>query len=488
MAAVLTPRKRLYGVTHRPDGERIERQVRVLKIAIGVPSNGPDVHVWLTHHADKPWCVDVGGYQGRSRKAEVKTFGTRGEAEAFYTSARRGAPKCVAPRKLPYYTFLRQGVDGFVHDFDAIEKHGPMPTEIDIVFLSDDPFDPNFAMYNATELLCTGDGIDAKRKLALATPAEAELVQIARDNGEKYFPIESGCYTMGCPYIKEGKCKPHARLFFQLPHSIRLGGTCTFETTGFRSINQLDTSITQIKTITGRGDEERGRLAGIPLKLVLRPYRASYTDSTGESRVSTQFAVSLEYRARSASDLARLLIRDADGYREALALGPAADDGETIEATAQAVDDTVVLSEEQELADAAAFQSEFVSAAEVSGDGFDEFNNGETATTANVATMPRRRSEAATTPATSPESSLGGSTPLVIAGVTFPAQIMATGDDDLLTRNDYNALVREAERMNIKQLDIYCESQVGLPANELTHDAAMALLKVMAQAPTRSKR
>ena len=38
-------RSKLYGVLHEPSGRPIVRQVRVLKVGIGVPT-GPDVHVW----------------------------------------------------------------------------------------------------------------------------------------------------------------------------------------------------------------------------------------------------------------------------------------------------------------------------------------------------------------------------------------------------------------------------------------------------------
>src|ERR1700682_4116166 len=150
MSAAVIDRKRLFGVTHAADGERIQRQVRILKVGIGMLSLGPDVHVYITPDPKegKPWCVEVGSYQGRTRSASTQTFATRAEAEVFYNTARKGAAKCLAPRRLPYFTFSRQGMDGYIHDFDAIELHGPMPNEIDVVFLSDDPFDANFAMYS----------------------------------------------------------------------------------------------------------------------------------------------------------------------------------------------------------------------------------------------------------------------------------------------------------------------------------------------------
>ena len=52
-------RSKLYGVLHEPSGRRIVRQVRVLKVGIGVPT-GPDVHVWIDQN--QQWCVEVGTY------------------------------------------------------------------------------------------------------------------------------------------------------------------------------------------------------------------------------------------------------------------------------------------------------------------------------------------------------------------------------------------------------------------------------------------
>ena len=56
-ATIAIDRSKLYGVLHEPSGRPIVRQVRVLKVGIGVPT-GPDVHVWIDQNHQ--WCVEVG--------------------------------------------------------------------------------------------------------------------------------------------------------------------------------------------------------------------------------------------------------------------------------------------------------------------------------------------------------------------------------------------------------------------------------------------
>jgi len=497
MSAVID-RKKLFGVTHSPDGQRVRREVKFLKVAIGVASQGPDVHVWIAREPveeGKPWCVEVGSYQQNHRTATQQYFATRAEAESFYMTTRKGAPKCGHPRKLPYFTFLSPGLDGgHIHDFDMIEFYGAQPTELDIVFLNNDPLDEQFRMWSATELLCQGDGINAERKLALATADQQPLVQIARAKGARFFPIIDGCYTKGCPYPKKGQCKPQASLYFQLSRNpLRLGGTVWFDSRGFRSAAQLDDCLYKIRLATGHGDETKGLVAGIPLKLCVRPFKTKY-EVNGVAKSGTAFAASIEYRALDAPNLARGLIESAHQFQDALAL-PAI--GETVGAKPaydESGDDVeltpVELTPEQELLEAAAITAGFSGAGDVYGEGFDEFED----QNPNVSDqqMPRRKSQTTTaeTPssqtATQSQAHQSPAPPLVIAGVTFPEPILAETDEQRMTLDHNTLLMDEAERMGVP-LGAYCESLLGLKPSDLTKGAAQALLQVMKKAPTRRK-
>jgi hypothetical protein len=295
--------KPMYGVTHRPDGEPIVIEPRATKVGIGLP-RGKAIHVYIDPSGQ--WCVQVG--------KEITPFKTRQEAVAFYRRAKADAPVRQYPTRVNYFLFNRVARDGsFEPDWAAIEAHGRVPTEISIVFTSDDPLQAGYQYWTASELKCEGDGVNASRAVSMAsTPAEKGLAAGAIKKGERTFAIEAGCWLKGCPFskttVREGKeypapCRARGRLLFQLLAAPRLGGTAYFDTTGLRSISQLFSCLQIFRTLTGQGDPTKGFVAGIPLQLVLRPYRTMHN-----GQGSIQYGVSLEFRAESVFDLKKRLI------------------------------------------------------------------------------------------------------------------------------------------------------------------------------------
>jgi len=304
----------MYGLTHEITGEPRVIEPKTTKLGIGL-AKGKALHVYIDQSGK--WVVYVA--------KEPRRFETKAEAKKFYREAKANAPERAYPQRLPYFTFSRVSPSGdFEPDWDAIESHGPLPIEIDIIFTRDEPFAASYQMWGSTERKCDGDGINAMRVLSLASTAdEKALAGQAERNSEKYFPIVSGCFTRACPYAKaQGDkppaCRPHGRLLFQLLNAPRLGGTAYFDTTGWRSISQLFSCISTFKAVTGQGDAERGFVAGIPLKMVLRPYRTQHN-----GKATTQYGVSLEFRAESAYDLKRQLVEHGVNFRlsDSAALG-----------------------------------------------------------------------------------------------------------------------------------------------------------------------
>lgn len=515
-------KSKLFGLLHdAATGAAVQRQVRILKVGIGVPA-GPDIHVWISP-LDQKWCIEVGSYpSGGKRQPVITKHADKAEAWKAYVQARKTAPERKYPRKVPYFTFLRMGADGnYVHDFDAIEQHGPAPSEIEIVFLDNDPLEAAFQMFTAAELKCEGNGLDARRRLALAaTPEEKRLAAEAEKNGEKFFPIIGGCYTKGCPYPKEGKCKPHGRLFFQLVNSPRIGGTCTYDTTSFRSIPQLQSGIDQIKTVTGRGNPEMGRVAGIPLKLVLRPYKVSH-----DGKSSTQFGVSIEYRASNAVELARMLIQNADEYHQALQLGTSLPEpnGHDVSDAIDGEVNTTEQPEEESLADAAAMEAEFFAPEHPEENGWDDPAELEQAS-APKPSMPRRKSEAVKTApqqaaliteSASTQTEYGdadvcvkcGATDLdqaltqtaegficsecqmgttangkVIDGIQFPLDLTEGQKSVVLLQS----MSDEAARAGVN-LYVFCTDHLGLKPNDLNEAAARCMVEVLRAKPDKKK-
>lgn len=306
----------MYGITHELDGRPRVRDVKLLKVGIGLPK-GPAISTWIA--PSKQWCVCIGYKPGAMK---TTNFPDRAEAERFFNDNLAKAPTCPYPRKIGFFTFTRpvmqqDGSELFVPDWDAIEAHGSLPTEIDVVFLDDDPFHGAYQMWSSTELRCSGDGVNALRVVTLAaTEEEKGIAADARAAGEKYFPV-SRCWTNDCPFSKEpepGKpspCKPSGDLRFQLARRIRVGGTAYLHTNAIRSISQIFSSLYRVKALTG------GRLTGIPMKMILRPYRTNHN-----GKAATQYGVSLDFRAEDIESLRRNLIEQAFEFHR-LAVPPA---------------------------------------------------------------------------------------------------------------------------------------------------------------------
>lgn len=341
---------KLYGLTHDESGSPVVRVPRVVKVQIGIPK-GPDIQVGITKSGSwLVWCNSTDSankgphkiYEGPERKAaewwyeRALSKGTMKPPEG--TKGKDGQPlKEISipgggvvtrryPGKLAYFTFSRQQGDGsYAPDWDSIEAHGSYPTEIDIVFTDDEALQASYQMWTATELRCSGDGHNANRILSMAeTEEEKAAAAIAKEAGSKYFPIV-GCRSGGCGYAvspdskKAPLCKPHGRLQMQLIKNIRLGGVAQFDTTSFRSISQLFSCLHQFLTFTGNGDPKRGFLAGIPLKLVLRPFRVSPGGQAG-----TAYSVSIEFRAESVEALRSKIISAGKEFRQVMIATPEA--------------------------------------------------------------------------------------------------------------------------------------------------------------------
>jgi hypothetical protein len=282
----------MYGLTHEEDGTLRIREPKLLKIGIGMPK-GRAITVWTSLQDGKLlWRMTMG-----FKKPDIKTasFASRQECEDAWHQAAPSVPICPYPRKISFFTFTKpvttENGEEFVPDFDAIEAHGAVPTEIDVVFLDDNPFFGQYQMWSASELRCRGDGINAMRIASMA-PKGAEIPK-----GEKYFPILEGCWIRGCEYAGK-ECKPGGDLKLQLAKNIRVGGTAYFHTTGFRSISQIFSSLERIKMLTN------GRLKGLPLKMLLRPYRVRPEGG----KAGTQYGVSLELRSEDMEALRKLLV------------------------------------------------------------------------------------------------------------------------------------------------------------------------------------
>jgi hypothetical protein len=299
-------KNKLFGVTHDRQGNAVLRVPRAVKIGIGVPA-GKDVEVYMDFN--RTWVIRAGEKANR--------YANRADAQAMWAKALEVAGNRSHPKKLDYFTFTKPGAVDYDPDWDAIEQHGPRPTEIDIVFVDNDPAHFAFEWWATTELKCHGDGINAMRSFSLArTDEEKKLVAEAKAAGMDKFPIIGRCFSSdgGCEYAKK-QCKPVGQLNFQLVSTPRLGSTAYFHTTSFRSVVNLASNLEQFRMMTGGGNAEHGFVAGIPLKLVLRRHKVQIEDRQGKKSSSHAFNVALEFRAESAVLLRQKMLETGLEYQ-----------------------------------------------------------------------------------------------------------------------------------------------------------------------------
>lgn len=333
---------KLYGITHSPTGDPIVRVPRVCKVQIG-SAKGPDIQVaigktgnWLVwaNTTDKANKGPHRIYEGPEKEAARWWYDralTKGTMKPPAGSELKEIPipggRVVErrfPSKLAYFTFGKMKADGtYEPDWDSIEAHGSYPTELDIVFTDDEGFQAAYQMWTASELKCSGDGLVASRVVSLYTNEEEQAAAAAASKeGKRHYTV-SKCRLGGCAYAiapdgKPAPCKPHGRLQFQLIKNIRLGGVAQFDTTSIRSVSQLFSCVHQFMSFTGNGDPERGFLAGIPLKMVLRPFKVAPAGQPA----GTAYSVSLEFRAESVEALKSRIVEAGSQFRQVMIANP----------------------------------------------------------------------------------------------------------------------------------------------------------------------
>jgi recombination directionality factor gp3-like protein len=311
------------GLTHSPDGQPLIRASRVLKVGVGIP-RGRASYIY-THQGR--WIIRYGVWKKGDGKDKLvmetakgsdgkNGFPNRAECQEWYAKNKASFAVSNRPQKLQFFTFTHRRVveeqgkptEIFEPDFDAIEACGDTPTQLDVVLMSDVPLSGEYQAWSATELKCRGDGANALRVLSMGN-AQWPGWQDAKDAGEKYFPIADKCWLSGqCPYAQEGGqdklvCKPGTTLNFQLAANMRLGATAYFHTTSIRSTQQIFSGLYTIRMLVERAG---GSIVGLPLKLVLAPFRSNHNGIP-----AIQPGVGLELRAADMHSLRKAIAESA---------------------------------------------------------------------------------------------------------------------------------------------------------------------------------
>lgn len=241
------------------------------------------------------------------------------------------------PQKLDHFKVvgLERGPDNnLLIDKKLHEVVGPKPRELDIVFPYNDialNFVTFYAHYSSRTCQCKGNGEVAFR---LKQAGEYEQIKCNPESCPLHNPPE--------PKNKNERranavCKPNGILSVILMKAPRIGGVYKFRTTSYNTVRNLLSSLQMIRQLTG------GTLAGIPLKLTLKPQTVTPKGMTGgivvyvvsvewPGTIDSLYAKALEsasLRAKSLTDL-----RDyEDQARKALTSGPDENEDEIIEVT-----------------------------------------------------------------------------------------------------------------------------------------------------------
>ncbi len=158
-----------------------------------------------------------------------------------------------------------------------------------IQFVSDDIeqiFATSYAWWGSSERKCFGDGVQAERVLS-----EIKDKKLLKEYEDKRSAPWTPCGDDGCPELKKKLCKPHGQLRFMIPEQRVVGAVAVFNTTSYESIRRIFSGLTGIANIT------RGRLAGLKLRLVLKPGQTRYHDDKGAAKTSNAFFAHVEFRA-----------------------------------------------------------------------------------------------------------------------------------------------------------------------------------------------
>lgn len=185
------------------------------------------------------------------------------------------------PTKTDHFIYQRKvtgqgGTVAWEVDPEMTQHFGEKCKEFWVVLHNDDIdqiFKTEYAFWKKSGKFCSGDGREAIRQTE-KTP-----------NGEPWKPC-----GRECPDLQQGDCKASGDLYFSLLDFPRLGSVCKLHTSGRRSIQQIYSSLSQfISTF--------GRLAGLKVKLAVRPEKSNYRDKDGAAKSTTIYALSLELAA-----------------------------------------------------------------------------------------------------------------------------------------------------------------------------------------------
>jgi len=242
-----------------------------------------------------------------------------------------------APKKLNHFVFLDESTQKikvkdvekiqrvWVDDLKLTEHYGKDCKEIDIYFDDNDPeviFKNNLEKWASGGLVCRGNRMRAERIMHEVKNKDGKMVW---ERMPKPVMMDCPCdYFTGANNTKVS-CKPVGTMYFNAMHSPKLGVVSKFQTTSYNTIKHIYGAIIRIKSATCTtlpreiNGELRacdhsdalcnGRIAGIPLKMMVKPTPASPTVK-GKKMSVIVYTVHLEFRPNAKDVFGALIAED----------------------------------------------------------------------------------------------------------------------------------------------------------------------------------
>lgn len=217
---------------------------------------------------------DINGIKDLAvRMAEIGKIKIGGKGEKRTS---RAGNEYRLPEKYDHFVITTTEKDSegnFKPDTKVMELLGDKPRELDIMLLYDEVnlnFPHFYALYSGKTMKCKGNGETAVRYL--------------KDGGEE----EVTCNPETCEFHQRGNCKVNGIFNCVLKQTQKVGGVYRFRTTSWNSVNNILGSLHFIKSLTG------GVLAGIPLKMVLKPKTTTVEGDNGRFQ-TTVYIVHIEF-------------------------------------------------------------------------------------------------------------------------------------------------------------------------------------------------
>ena len=229
------------------------------------------------------------------------------------------------PQKTDYILFKRYNpsTGDWVVDEELQRKFGK-PKSVDIVLIHDTPeeaFRTAYEMWSSQQLLCRGDGLRAQR-----------FFKDMRDRGNgkiAYTPVsepyEVPCDAeKRCPFLESERCRPRGVLYFLLVDHLLLGAVCKINTTSFKSVRNIHSTLAEIYSA-------RGTLRWLPLKLSVEAVTAYPRARNRKKTVNFVWTVTFEGLAEQGAKVREFLKGLTDSAQFALEARRAVEAHEALE-------------------------------------------------------------------------------------------------------------------------------------------------------------